>query len=65
MINRLFDGVKWNLVWEFIATVFIPLLYLLNIALALKNPGTFNAPLSLIFLGILLSTIGIIMWILY
>ena len=55
--------IKWNIVWQFVATVFIPLLYLLNLTIAFKNPGTFNATLPLILLGILLSIIGIIMWI--
>lgn len=56
--------IKWKLVLSFVLTVFIPLLYLLNIEIAITFPRSFNAPLSLIFVGLILAFLGSIIWIL-
>lgn len=62
--NKLFNLVKWNLVWQFVGTVLVPLLYLTNIFIAINNPHSFNANISLILIGILLAFLGLILWIL-
>ena len=61
--NKLFNGVKWNLVWQFVGTVLIPLLYLINILIAFNNSYSFKATLPLILLGIILAFLGLIIWI--
>ena len=55
--------IKWNLVWEFIATILVPLLYLLNIVVAFSTPASFRAPILIILAGILTAVLGIIIWI--
>lgn len=54
--------INWKLVLSFVLTIFIPLLYILNIEIAIKTPKTFNAPIELSFLGIILAFLGIIIW---
>lgn len=56
--------INWRLVFEFYLTIFIPLLYLVNIFIAFQTKGSFNSPLSLVFLGMLIATLGIILWVL-
>lgn len=56
--------IKWNLVWQFIGTVLIPLLYLTNIYIAFNNPHSFEASFSLIILGLILAFLGLILWVL-
>lgn len=56
--------VKWNLVFEFILTLVIPFLYLLNIYLALVTPRTINLPIFLNIFGLVISFLGLIFWIL-
>ena len=55
--------INWKLVFSFWATLFIPLLYLVNIYIAAIYGNTFNISLQLRFLGIILSMVGIIFWI--
>ncbi|MEK7160310.1 MAG: methyltransferase [Patescibacteria group bacterium] len=55
--------VKWNLVWQFVGTVLIPLLYLTNIFIAFNNPYSFNATFSLVLLGIIFAFLGLTLWI--
>lgn len=55
--------IKWNLVWSFIGTIFIPILYLVNIQIALTTKGTFYAPMPILLTGVLIATFGIIFWI--
>lgn len=54
--------IKWKLVLEFYLTFLIPLLYLANIFISLKNPQTINLPISLIVLGVLIAAVGLIIW---
>lgn len=55
--------IKWNLVWQFIGTIFIPLLYLTNIFIAFNNPYSFKPTFSLVLLGVVLAFLGLILWI--
>ena len=55
--------IKWNLVWEFILTMLVPLLYLLEIEIAFNTPYSFKAPVVVILAGILTAILGIIIWI--
>lgn len=55
--------INWKLVFSFYGTILIPLLYLINILIAFKNPKTFSAPFSLVIMGILIAILGITMWI--
>ncbi len=61
--SKLFNWVKWNLVWQFLATMFIPLLYLVNIAIAAQTPASFNAPFWVEPMGIFIAAIGLAFWI--
>jgi protein-S-isoprenylcysteine O-methyltransferase Ste14 len=54
--------VNWKLVLSFIGTFSIPLLYLINIQIASKTPGSFDITLPLSILGILISFFGLIFW---
>nr|MBI5455466.1 DUF1295 domain-containing protein [Candidatus Levybacteria bacterium] len=56
--------IKWNLVLQFIGTIFVPLLYLENILIAFSNPNSFNITPSLIILGLILALLGLILWVL-
>lgn len=56
--------INWKLVLSFIGTVTVPLLYLLNIEIAVKTPGIVSEPIGLIYIGILLAILGVIIWIL-
>lgn len=55
--------INWRLVFSFWATIIIPLLYLLNIYIALVTPNTFSPPTELRILGIVIAVFGIIFWI--
>jgi protein-S-isoprenylcysteine O-methyltransferase Ste14 len=54
--------VRWNLVWSFWATIFIPLLYLINIKLAFES-GNLQFFGYLNLLGTFVSIFGLIFWI--
>lgn len=56
--------VKWKLVWSFYVTFAIPLLYLANIALSYFYPNTLSLPFFFSLIGILVSVIGLVIWIL-
>ena len=60
--SKLFNWVKWNLVLQFLATVFIPLLYLIDIAVAAQTPASFNAPLWVEITGIIVGIFGLTLW---
>jgi protein-S-isoprenylcysteine O-methyltransferase Ste14 len=51
-------------VLSFYGTIFIPFLYLINIALAYFYPNTIKLSFVFILIGILMSITGIIIWIL-
>lgn len=55
--------INWKLVFSFWATLFIPSLYLINIYISFMFANTFAATFQLKFLGIILSFMGIIFWI--
>jgi len=55
--------IKWNLVWSFYITLAIPILYLLNLLLIYSYRNTLNLPNSMVMLGIIISIIGIMLWI--
>ena len=55
--------VKWKLVFEFILTVLIPLLYLINIQIIALNPNSVNFPSIIRMLGIVITILGLIVWI--
>ena len=61
--SKLFNRVKWNLVASFTTTIIIPLLYLLNILIILKNPNTIILNLNLILVGLILAAFGLFFWI--
>ena len=54
--------IKWNLVWQFVATLLVPLLYLLNIEIILKTPASFSSPFFFIAGGTLIAIAGLIIW---
>lgn len=56
--------IKWNLVGEFLLTIFIPLLYLGNIYSIIKTPNTFKPTYFIESIGIIISIIGLALWIL-
>ncbi len=56
--------IKWKLVWEFVATIIIPLLYFGNIAVIMKTPDTGKNSIFFVFLGIIIAIFGLIFWIL-
>ncbi|MCL4353989.1 DUF1295 domain-containing protein [Patescibacteria group bacterium] len=56
--------IKWNLVWSFYLTIVIPTLYLLNLLILFTYRNTLNLPTIVILVGIILSCIGITLWIL-
>lgn len=62
--SKIFNRVKWNLVWQFVGTILIPLLYLTNILIAFANPHSFKAAFSLVYLGLILAFLGLALWIL-
>lgn len=64
ILTKISNGVQWSLVLQFIGTVLIPLLYLTNIFIAFKNPNSFEASFSLIILGLILTFLGLILWVL-
>jgi protein-S-isoprenylcysteine O-methyltransferase Ste14 len=55
--------IKWNLVWQFVATLLIPLLYIVNIFIAFNNSYSFKASYSLVLLGLLIGFLGLGLWI--
>ena len=55
--------INWQLVWEFVATLVIPLLYFENIVIIVKYPDTIKNTYFFIFLGILLAILGLLFWI--
>ena len=55
--------VNWKLVLSFLATIFVPLLYLLNIYIAAVNSNTFSPNIEMRVLGILIALLGIVFWI--
>ena len=55
--------VKWKLVFEFILTVLIPLLYRVNIQIIALNPNSVNFPSIIRMLGIVIAILGLIVWI--
>lgn len=61
--SKLFNWVKWKLVWQFVATLTIPLLYLLNINIILNNPQTYKSPFIVVLLGIIIAILGLFLWI--
>jgi protein-S-isoprenylcysteine O-methyltransferase Ste14 len=56
--------IKWDLVWQFIATLLVPLLYLFNIEIILKTPGSYQSLFFMIVAGTIIALIGAIIWIL-
>ena len=56
--------IKWKLVLSFVLTIYIPLLYLLNIYIAVITPKTFSEPIFLMFIGIIIAFLGSVIWIL-
>lgn len=55
--------IKWNLVWSFYITLSIPILYLLNLLVIYYYRNTFELPDTIVILGIIISIIGIFLWI--
>lgn len=55
--------IKWNLVWQFIATLLVPLLYFFNIEVILKTPASYSAPFFVIIAGVVIGILGIIIWV--
>jgi len=55
--------IKWKLVWQFVATLTIPLLYLLNINITFNNPQTYKSPFVMVLLGIIIAVLGVFLWI--
>lgn len=56
--------IKWNLVWQFVATLLIPLFYFTNIFIAFNNSYSFKASFSLVLLGLVIGFLGLTLWIL-
>ena len=54
--------IKWHLVLQFIATAFIPLLYLYNILIIVLTPNTALLPVILKLIGILVAIFGLFFW---
>lgn len=55
--------INWKLVLSFYLTLFIPILYLVNISLAYFTAGSLNVPSFIVSFGLLLSLLGIVLWI--
>lgn len=55
--------VKWKLVFEFVATIIIPLLYLINIQIIGVTPNTVNFPVTLRIIGVPVAVLGLFIWI--
>ncbi len=55
--------IKWNLVFEFVLTIIIPLLYLLNIQIIAVTPNTVTFSLALNVLGAAIAAMGLAIWI--
>jgi protein-S-isoprenylcysteine O-methyltransferase Ste14 len=56
--------INWKLVWQFVGTILIPSLYLINIFIAFNNSYSFKPTFSLVLLGILIGFLGLILWVL-
>ena len=56
--------IKWNLVWSFYLTIAIPILYLLNLLTLFTYRNTLNLSPTFVLLGIAISCLGIIIWVL-
>ena len=54
--------IKWKLVIEFILTLIIPILYLVNILIIIKNPNSVDFPQTIRMLGIIIATFGLTVW---
>jgi len=54
---------NWKLIFSFILTIFIPILYFVNILLAYFIRNTYQGPLFLVLLGIPLAFFGLIFWV--
>lgn len=63
VLTKISNGVNWNLVWQFVGTVFIPLLYLTNIFIAFNNSFSFKPAFSLVLLGVVIAFLGLILWV--
>lgn len=59
----LLNRVKFKLVLSFLGTVFIPLLYLLNLWIIAVTPFSLNLMFPVILSGLLIALFGIIFWI--
>lgn len=55
--------VKWRLVFEFVATIIIPLTYLYNILIIIYTPNTINITPALKSVGIFVAIFGLVFWI--
>ena len=55
--------INWKYVWEFVATILVPFLYLGNIYVIIKSPETIKPSYFFVFLGIIFAIIGLILWI--
>ena len=61
--SKLFNWVKWNLVWQFIMTLLVPLLYLLNLGITIQTPNSFQAPIWLVLIGMIIACLGLVVWV--
>ena len=52
-----------KLIFEFWATIFIPLLYFLNIFVISSTKDSFNSLSSIVILGTIISLFGIVFWV--
>ncbi|MFH1187014.1 MAG: methyltransferase [Candidatus Levyibacteriota bacterium] len=55
---------NWKLVLSFYITLFIPLLYFINIALAYFFPNSIKSSIEFSIIGLFLAIIGLFIWIL-
>lgn len=55
--------IKWNLVLSFYLTLFIPLLYLVNLSVIYFTSKSLNLPLFVVILGLVTAAIGTVLWI--
>jgi|SRR3972149_7113444 len=56
-------GINWKLVFSFWGTFFVPLLYILNIYVAIVTPDSFKAPFELRIFGIAVAIFGLVFWV--
>lgn len=55
--------INWKLVWQFVGTILIPSLYLINIIIAFNYSYSFKPTFSLIILGLVIGFSGLILWV--